>query len=743
MLKDFFWKFVLARLARAQGFLDPVKVFSNYQRFSKPSEVWAPTELLRSGAIFQARGLMNSQAIQHNLDWVWPYWVECQFNPRSDAFIPRAFSLTHINMTHRNWTAVGLPDVKELPIVDPRGLVTPFFDGWSVDAWILKKSGKHHLPSRFVEATQELALQPGLRITTRTASKNSVLETQAWVEQSAGSVECRMTYSAETKEDGAWLAVALRPYNPEGVSFIDRVRLLSEKKGWNVNGAHDVFLNEAPARFVFSNYAGGDVLGSLEEKTGEGVRCDTGMATAAALYPLSSGRKNTVSVRVPISGAAPVRAWEEHLRGRCLLKIPDSRFQFLFDAALHMLVLHSPGDVYPGPYTYKRFWFRDAAFILYALGTCGWLDRVEHVIDRFSEKQTPGGYFLSQEGEWDSNGEALWSAMKYVKLAGVKPKPAWRQMVLRGARWISKKRVPKNDSLHSGLLPVGFSAEHLGPNDYYYWDDFWSVAGLNAAAFLAEGFSEKKEAEKFRAEARDLMDCTERSLEKYAERVGHSIMPASPYRRLDSGIIGSVAAGYPLQLWPGNDERLLETAGYLFDNCFVKGGFYQEMSHSGINVYLTLHVAQLLLRAGDPKFFELMNSVAAMASPTGQWPEAIHPRTQGGCMGDGQHIWAAAEWVLMIRNMFVREEEAAGSLVLGSGVPQAWTSGDSELQLGPVWTDYGRVTVRVRTGETPEVFWEADWHANEPRILIDFPGYERAQAVAGQTSHLLKKRGNA
>ena len=86
-----------------------------------PSQVLAPTELIRAGIMLMARGLINSQAIQHNLDWVWPYWVEQQFDPRNPAFIPRAFSMTHINITHRNWTAVGLPGRLEMPLVDPRG----------------------------------------------------------------------------------------------------------------------------------------------------------------------------------------------------------------------------------------------------------------------------------------------------------------------------------------------------------------------------------------------------------------------------------------------------------------------------------------------------------------------------------------------------------------------------------------------------------------------------------------------
>jgi hypothetical protein len=102
------WKFIIRKVARAEGFLDPIKLIAQLQNFSKPSEVAVPTELMRLAALLHARGLLNSQAIQNNLDWVWPYWVEKQFNPKSSSFIPRAFSLTHINLTHRNWTAIPI-----------------------------------------------------------------------------------------------------------------------------------------------------------------------------------------------------------------------------------------------------------------------------------------------------------------------------------------------------------------------------------------------------------------------------------------------------------------------------------------------------------------------------------------------------------------------------------------------------------------------------------------------------------
>ncbi len=131
------WRFIVRRAARTHGFIDPIAIISHLRRFAQPSEVTEPIELIRAGVIFHARGLMNTGAIQHNLDWIWPFWVKKQFNPLDASFIPRSFSLTHINLTHRNRTAVGIPDCKAMPIVDPRGLVTPFFDGWSIYGWVV------------------------------------------------------------------------------------------------------------------------------------------------------------------------------------------------------------------------------------------------------------------------------------------------------------------------------------------------------------------------------------------------------------------------------------------------------------------------------------------------------------------------------------------------------------------------------------------------------------------------------
>ncbi len=736
--------------ARRHGFLDPVRLLSQLQNFTQPSEVAAPMELLRSGVVLHARGLINSLAIQHNLDWVWPYWVECQYDPKNEAFIPRSFSLTQINLTHRNWTALGVPDGTEFPLVDPRGLLTPYYDGWSVDAWIIPEKGEPLIPSRSKSTVQKMVMLSGLCVTTESILGHLKLQLKAQVIGPPQAPLCQVTITGSAAAK-ARLVISLRPYNPEGVSFVHTIALLEDSPGFRVNQKESIYFNKPPERYIFSDYQRGDVYSRLSiYDDGKESLCKVGMASAAASFIVDAGAEQEIIVSVPLARLniedklcvgyqkTAQLAWEKSLNGVALLRIPDEHFQFLYDAAIRTMVLHSPREVYPGPYIYRRFWFRDAAFILHALLCVGLKGRVKRALDCFRARQTSRGYFLSQEGEWDSNGEALWIIRQYCEMTGNLPPHEWKRSIEKAGSWICKKRLSgKLRSPHAGLLPAGFSAEHLGPNDYYYWDDFWGVAGLKAAAFLCNEYRDIAQARYFEKESYVLLENIDLSLKNVERRLKRHAMPASPYRRLDSGAIGSLAASYPLRLFEEKDQRVIDTVDFLMKKCLVSGGFFHDMTHSGINPYLTLHLAQALLRAGDPRYFGLMQAVAALASPTGQWPESVHPRTGGGCMGDGQHVWAAAEWVLMIRNCFVREENKR--LILCSGIPRAWIDKKEPITFGPAPTSFGDIVITV----TPRaknilIEWSGKWFIGEPPIDIHVPGFVKVRVVPGANSLELK-----
>lgn len=63
-------------------------------------------------------------------------------------------------------------------------------------------------------------------------------------------------------------------------------------------------------------------------------------------------------------------------------------------------------------------------------------------------------------------------------------------------------------------------------------------------------------------------------------------------------------------------------------------------------------------------------------------------------MGDGQHGWAAAEWLMMMRNLFVREEGRL--IVIGSGLFPEWLESGRRVSFGPTLVPGGQVRVRIR-----------------------------------------------
>jgi len=106
-------------------------------------------------------------------------------------------------------------------------------------------------------------------------------------------------------------------------------------------------------------------------------------------------------------------------------------------------------------------------------------------------------------------------------------------------------------------------------------------------------------------------------------------------------------------------------------------------------------------------------------------------------MGDGQHVWAAAEWVLMIRNCFVREEQER--LILCSGIPHAWLEKKQMIRFGPAPTSFGDVQISIKPqGHNILVEWSGQWFMKEPLIDIQLPGFMNVRILPGTNSFELK-----
>lgn len=747
----FFLKYILQYLRRYYRVEEGLEYVEALRHLNKPSEVTVPNELIPAAVLMQLRGLVNIHVLSIHSDWVWPYWMTRQSSPKSESFIPRAMGLTYINLTHRQWTGVGFLGGRYEAIVDPRGAVTPWNNGWSLDTWLVDGHElclPSHLEDRFVRQWRHEQL-PWVFTELRFAHVHVLLETfPIRVEDVDYVVQQVLVHNPGPREFSGKVVLAIRPANPEGVSLIHELTYNS-KGFWLVNKSLGVLLADRPESWLASNHERGDVAKRLCQRfeSEHVAHCPAGLCTGAAVYParLSPGRSTKLVAIMPLERIQPRgvafeffsrdkieqhkslahSVWRAKMQEGAELELPDARLNDVFEAnRATLLLLHDGFEVTAGPFTYHRHWFRDAAFLLAALDKLGYHRLVADVLQLYPGRQWKNGYFCAQKGEWDSNGEAIWSICEHYRLSGDDSLlrllyPAVR----RGALWIERKRhdVSITKRKPKGLLPAGFSAEHLGPNDFYYWDNFWSLRGLLDAADVACVLGHRQDHETLTAYARqyrrDILDSIHFELEHNPDQV----LPAAPGRPPDAGMIGNICAAYPLGLFDiTTTPWLANTVRFIRDHLFHGDGFYQEMIHSGVNTYLTLQMAQCLLMLGDLSAFDLIEYVRELASPTLCWPEAIHPRTRSGCMGDAHHGWTAAEWILLLRSLLLVEK--GSELHLTPCVPIPWYTRKGRMLARRAPTYFGPVDVEIRTHEQgAALHLDARWSTAPSAIVWTLP----------------------
>src|SRR5256714_6731084 len=101
------------------------------------------------------------------------------------------------------------------------------------------------------------------------------------------------------------VALAVRPYNPEGLAVVERIALLDRTVV--VDGRPALLLPTVPQRMAGSTFHDGDVVetvvsGRAGTSLPKQLRCEAGLAQAAFLFPLA--HRATLRVAVPL---APVR----------------------------------------------------------------------------------------------------------------------------------------------------------------------------------------------------------------------------------------------------------------------------------------------------------------------------------------------------------------------------------------------------------------------------------------------------
>lgn len=720
------FKYLISRFLRSSGRSHLLAFAKGILHLGRPAPVMFPPELLEQGVLVAVSGLANTLAIQSNPDWVWPAWVERQTDPDDPAFVPTGLNLIMTNLTLRNWTSIGVHGSSREAMVDPVGMLTPRAWGWSI---LPTLEGTQPLPKIRQGIVQGLV--PGIGTGVRTSAPTtlglaweceaiaaevegheSIVFTTKLVNRTSADIECRPGFS-------------FRPYNPLGFSPIGSIAV--EPGRIRIDGELAAVFPVAADQVLVSDREHGDPMG----RTGAGLavsslRSRSGMACASATWNANvpAGGQWSATVVVPLERASGLRRVGENALSHALeralaisrrevakgtsLTVPDPVIQRGWNGVRARLHAFDDGDRFtPGTFLYHEHWFRDGAFLALGFENAGRGDRVAPKHGLLAERQTRDGFFQSQTGEWDSNGQAIWTLALHLRRGGdVRLLEEHWDRVRRGAGWIVRQRLStkKGKSWHEGLLPAGFSAEHFGPNDHFFWDNFWSIAGLESAAWMASVLGRGSIRDSLLEEANQYRVDLESAISRASQGQGGAL-PCSPYRRMDAAAVGNLVAVCPLGVVPADSSWIRPTLAHIDRACMRDGLFFQSIVHTGYNPYLSVQVGRARLAVGDDKgCMEVLQALAKSASSTWCWPEAIHPRTRGGCMGDGDHGWAAAEFLSLVRQILVRE--VPGGLELCSGVPRDWLA-PGGIRLGGATTDHGRLDLEVGLHQDEVV---VSWH---------------------------------
>lgn len=660
------------------------------RHMGKSAPVAFPPELMGQGVDLLLTGLANSIAFQLHMNWILPYWAEKQLRPHSSAFIPSGVNVLTMNLCARNWTSLGVPGYSGEAMVDPVGMLCPGPFEASLFPY-LRVDGELWVPPKIQGVEQQLdAKAQGTVHTHFPAPRGLQWESSCFCVEYKGRVWVAMEqrlFNAGEEVQNVEIGFAIRPYHM--LAFAPIFRLNFKDQFCRVNQKAFAFFPQSPDHWYV---AGRRDLDPLMQAEWEGLKfkCPSGWIVAQAewdvklkpghiwsrwcLMPVHQSKDKNKVKYYPTEGLLEfvemVQDQHSELQG-ARMKLPHASLQHKLSLLRHRWhVFDDQTHFSPGTFLYHNHWIRDGAFMVSAFESYGLMDLVRPKIEFWLSQQRRDGEFRSHAGEWDSTGQVIVTVLGHLRKQRQENLSIdWALPKIQlGIRWILKTRSLKGKGAVLGLLPAGFSAEHFGPNDQYYWDNFWSLAALEAWVSWLKDFGEKTEHEIY-----------QRELLAYAEDLSHALamgldldghLASAPNRSPDASSIGNLIASQPLNLQSIPMQWLQSSCEYLWNNHCRDGLFYQPISHTGKNVYLTVSLARAMQSLGDMRWLDLAESIWQHASPTLSWPEAIHPKTGGGCMGDGDHGWAMAEVLELYRAAWIREQDQ--DLLLLPSIPLQW-----------------------------------------------------------------------
>ncbi len=387
------------------------------------------------------------------------------------------------------------------------------------------------------------------------------------------------------------------------------------------------------------------------------------------------------------------RSWHSIFAAGIEIVTPEAKVNDTYRTSLvnDLLSLSKVADSYVqtiNQFQYHRFYLRDSADFVRMYDTSGYPEIAREVLDLFATRQQPDGNFLSQPGQYDGWGEALWTYGEHYRITHDK---AFAEEVYpriqRAVAWLVKAMAA--DPL--GLVP----ATDVRDNEYIAGHltgyNFLALDGLQAAEYIAHGLGHFDDESRDKAIEDGLRLRLMAPLDSVTAKTGGYIPPA-----LD-GDLGGTDWGNLLSLTPEPqldpwDPRVTATLHYTEDR-YQEGLITYRQPDQGtyLHHYLTIkNTLTELIRGEQQQAIREFYAVLLHTSSTNAgWEYSIRPWGDRDFSGNlSPHGWFAADFRNLLRNMMLREQ--GNDLHLLSAVSPEWIGAGKNIHIHGAVTYFGR-----------------------------------------------------
>ncbi|MBN2128530.1 MAG: family 20 glycosylhydrolase [Sedimentisphaerales bacterium] len=415
--------------------------------------------------------------------------------------------------------------------------------------------------------------------------------------------------------------------------------------------------------------------------------------------------------------------WQGVMDRAAKIEVPCRKAtEALLAAHVCQLIANDHGEVHGGEDFYDVFYIRDGAYQVMELEEAGLMNSAAKAIALYLVRQRDDGRFESQNGQFDANGQAVWTLWQYYRITRDRAflERVYPQMV-RAAQWTMKARR-STAAPFAGLLPTApADGEYLwGAQNHIVGYDVWNLRAMLCTAEAARVLEKDDEAAQLRAEA----EAYRADFDAAWKNTGLKHFP--PSWEKDGTHWGNTETLWPTELFERDDPRVAALSrhvredfagGYIEGTIQWKGGGNVQAIHPYMGAYTTMTD---LVRGEHEQVVEdfywyLLHSTAAHA-----FPEGIYYKRRMAWGHTIPHVTGACNYAIMLRHMLVHE--AGEELHLLAAVPDWWLEEGREICLERLPTHFGEMALTVRgTAEGVEVDLDPPKRNPPERIVLTLP----------------------